>query len=64
MRCTKERNFFQLYRGKPIKLIESRDSTAEVCEGIIELDERQQNKLEEVVKNKIPELGTELKHTH
>ena len=46
-----------------MELVEPKDNAAEVCEVLIELDESQQAKLE-VVKNKIPELGTELKQTH
>ena len=50
--------------GKLIKRVEPKDNTVEVCEGIVELDESQQAKLEEIVKNKLPELETELKLTH
>ena len=49
--------------GEPIKLVQPRDNATEVCESIIELDKSKQNNLEEIVKNKIPELGTELKQT-
>ena len=44
--------------------MEPKDNATELCEGIVELDESQQAELEEIVKSKIPELGTELKQTH
>ena len=44
--------------GKLTKQVEPKDNAAEVCEGIVELDESQQAKLEEIVKCKIPEIGT------
>ena len=50
--------------GKPSKQVEPKDNAAEVCEGIVELDGSQQANLEEIVKNKIPEIGPELKQTH
>ena len=50
--------------GKLTKQFEQKDNTAEVCEGIVELDESKQAKLEEIVKRKIPEIGTQLKQTH
>ena len=50
--------------GKPIKQMKLKDNSAEVCVSIVELDESQQAKLEEIVKSKIPELGTQLnRHT-
>ena len=49
--------------GQPIKRVKLEDNGGEVCEGIVGLDESRQAKLE-VVKNKIPELGSELKQTH
>ena len=50
--------------GKLTKKVEPKDNAAEVCEGIVELDESQQSKLEEIVKYKTPEIGTQLKQTH
>ena len=50
--------------GKLTKQMEPKDKTAEVCEDIIELDESQQAKLEEIVKCKIPGIGTQSKQTH
>ena len=44
--------------------MEPKDKAAEVCEGIVELDESQQAKLKEMVKSKILELRTELKQTN
>ena len=44
--------------------MEPKDNAAEVCEGIVELDESQQAKLEEIVKCKITEIETQLKQTH
>ena len=49
--------------GKPSKQVEPKKNVTEVCEGIVELNERQQAKLEEIVISKIPEIGTELKQT-
>ena len=48
---------------KLTKQVEPTDNTAEVCEGIVELDESQQAKLEEIVKCKVPEIGIQLKQT-
>ena len=50
--------------GKLTKQVEPKDNAAEVCEGIVELDESQQAILEEIVKCKIPEIGRQLKQTH
>ena len=35
--------------GKPIKQVKPKDNDAEICEGIVELDESQQDKLEEII---------------
>ena len=50
--------------GKLTKQVEPKDNAAEVCKGIVELDESQQAKLEEIVKCKIPKIETQLKKTH
>ena len=44
--------------------MEPNNNAVEVCEGIIKLDESQQSKLEEIVRNKISESGIERKQTH
>ena len=43
--------------------MELKDNAVEVCAAIVELDKSQQAKFEEIVKNKISDLGTELKQT-
>ena len=50
--------------GNLTKQVELKDNGAEECEGIVELDESQQAKFEEIVKCKIPEIATQLKKTH
>lgn len=49
---------------KPPKPVIHKPFAAEFCSGIVELNECHQNRLEQLLKDKIPEHTVELKYTH